>query len=169
MWVVHLLIMSVRNVSFMLKECIEAKWNGGKLQAGCLGCSASWAPYWSVLGFEYQSWCMLTTLPWVFWQLQVIFPFENHYFGTQNWVPRLKHLKSQVFFLSEMCTDSVWLKWHLNSLSRNGWAMWSCCCGEDLLLMPVVVRMLSACWGMQRGCSSLEHKAALGWFVCSLF
>lgn len=128
--------MSVRNVSFMLKECIEAKGNGEKLQTGCLWCFASWVPYWSVLGLEYQSWYIFTTLLWVFWHLQVIFPFEKQDFGTQSWVPRLKNFKSQVFiFIRDV--HRQWVKWHLNCLSRNGWAMWSCCCGAHLFLMPI--------------------------------
>lgn len=158
--------MSVRNVSFMLKECIEAKGNGEKLQTGCLWCSASWLPYWSVLGLEYQSWYMFTTLLWVFWRLQVIFPFENQDFGTQSWVPRLKNFKSQVFiFIRDV--HRQWVSEMTFGLSIKEWLsnvkllLWSA-----FILDANLVRMLSACWGMQRCCSSLEHKAALGWFLC---
>lgn len=167
MWVVHLLVMSVRNVSFMLKECIEAKWNRGELQTGWFWCSAPWVPYWSILELVHaQSWCMLTTLLWDFWQLQVIFPFENQDFGTQSWIPRLKNFKSQVFFfirdvhrqwVSEMTSGLCIKEW----LSSVRLLLWS-----TFILDASLVRMFSACWETQRCCSSLEHKAALGWFVC---
>lgn len=121
----------------MSKECIEAKRNRGKLQGGCLWCSASWVPYWSVLGLEYQSWYTLTTLLWVFWQLRVIFPFENQDSVTKSCVPRLKHLKSQLFvFIRDV--HGQWVSEMAFGLCiKNGWAMWSCCCGTCLFLMPI--------------------------------
>lgn len=154
----------VRNVVCVLKEYNEEKRNEGKLQASSLWCFGSWVHDYCALGLEFQSWYVIITLLWVFWELQVIFPFENQAFGAQSWIRKWKHLKAEAFFLIRD-GHRQWVSGKEFRLHIKGWLsnvkllLWS-----TFILANNLVRVFLHTEESTGTAHPHSPKAALGWF-----